>query len=450
MANHVHEPGGPVSGFQPPQHSGQVQRDRRSRATRRGLGVESGDNGADLERRVARLEFAEGALARLRVPVQVEAEAGRDVVTDIDVLAIDVDQRLRLSRSITECKSGRGQGEEPDRLFWLAGLAKFVRADRATLVRVAASQRGRDMAAMLGLHVFDIPQLDAREAGHAWLPTSFAHIGGAGCTAAEAQAGEQLKSLRPIPADLANFLRHGTVLAPSDRILAALVNLREHITEGSGLPQPLAIVLASHALVGLLLAAIADAQVLDQLRPDQLQRRLEALLTVGGEGQTDVLEVLGAADRLVAHYIEQLHQQYASNGALRQELPFPSLRTLVSEPPGWLPRYIDLLVELRGNPTIGRDLLQTAELACFDAIVGDSAYLSTAFDHLFTGEHRQLLRVAVRTLREIIGRDLADGLGGELAKVQFDRRAPAVPDRRGVPSSGGDAQPELAVEADFH
>jgi hypothetical protein len=200
--------------------------------------------------------------------------------------------------------------------------------------------------------------------------------------------------------------------------------------------------------MGLLLAAIADAQVLDQLRPEQLRRRLEASLTVGGEGQTDVLEMLGAADQLVAHYVEQLHKQYASHGALRQELPFPSLRTLVSEPPGWLPRYLDLLAELRGNPTIGRDLLQTAELACFDAIVGDSNYLSTALDHLFTAEHRQLLRVAVRTLREIIGLSLADGLGNELAKVQFDRRAPAVPDRRGVPHAGPDVQPELAAEGD--
>jgi hypothetical protein len=258
------------------------------------------DEGADLERRLARLEFAEGALARLRVPVQVEAEAGRDVATDVDVLAIDVDQRLRLTRSITECKSGQ-RSDEPDRLFWLTGLAKFVGADRATLVRQASSQRGRDMATVLGLHVFDVPQLAAREAGHAWLPAFFGHIGGAACEAAEAEAGNQLKSLRSIPAELPNFLRHGTVLAPSDRILAGLVNLREHTSDGIGLPQPLGIVLASQALIGLLLAAIADAQALDQLRPEQLSRRIEAFLTVGGQGQTDVLEVLGAADRLVAH-----------------------------------------------------------------------------------------------------------------------------------------------------
>jgi hypothetical protein len=206
--------------------------------------------------------------------------------------------------------------------------------------------------------------------------------------------------------------------------------------------------LASHALIGLLLAAIADAEALDQLRPEQLSRRIEAFLTIGGQGKTDVLEVLSAADRLVAHYVEELHKQYTSHGAARQELSFPSLRTLVSQPPGWVPRYMDLLIELRGNPAIGQDLLQTAELACFDAIMGDSAYLSAAFDHLFTAEHRHLLRVAVRTLREIIGLGLADGLGTALAKVQFDRRAPAVPDRRGVPDAAEDARPELAADAD--
>lgn len=53
------------------------------------------DPGADLERRVGRTEFNDGALVRLRVPIRVDADSGRDVLTDIDVLAVDVDGRLR-------------------------------------------------------------------------------------------------------------------------------------------------------------------------------------------------------------------------------------------------------------------------------------------------------------------------------------------------------------------
>jgi hypothetical protein len=67
------------------------------------------DPGADLERRAARIEFAEGALARTRVPVRGLADLGRDVLTDVDVLSLDVDRRLRVTRSVLECKSGRAR-----------------------------------------------------------------------------------------------------------------------------------------------------------------------------------------------------------------------------------------------------------------------------------------------------------------------------------------------------
>jgi len=162
---------------------------------------------------------------------------------------------------------------------------------------------------------------------------------------------------------------------------------------------------------------------------------LETSLTIGGQGQSNILEVLSIADQIVRHYVEQLHGEYATKGAVRRDQPIPSLRALVSEPPKWLPRYMDLLQELRANPTIARDLPQTAELVCFDAIVGDKAYLSPAFDHLFTPEHQHLLRLAVRTLRIMIGASLADSLGTEIANVGFERRAPALPDRRALPKS---------------
>ena len=66
---------------------GRRQRTTKRRSTPRA--DETLDEGADLERRVGRVEFAEGALVRLRVPLRVGREAGKDVVTDIDVLAVD-------------------------------------------------------------------------------------------------------------------------------------------------------------------------------------------------------------------------------------------------------------------------------------------------------------------------------------------------------------------------
>src|SRR6185437_4836442 len=216
-------------GVPPVSQGGAAKRGERHAAQRE-------DQGAALERRVARVEFAQGALARLRVPVRVDAEPGRDVLTDLDVLAIDIDLRLRITRSILECKSGQGQAKEPDKLLWLSGLTKFVGADRATLVRQTASQRGRDVAASLGLQVLDLPQLEAREAAHAWLPSSFAHVGGTGCSAAESRADDQAKKLNHIPSELIAFLRHGASLARSDRILIAIINLEECLKQAGSPP----------------------------------------------------------------------------------------------------------------------------------------------------------------------------------------------------------------------
>ena len=82
----------------------------------------SPEKGSELERRVGRVEFAQGALVRLRWPVfSPGASADRRILTDVDVMAIDYDARLRHSISIYECKSIRGAKGEPDRLMWLVG-----------------------------------------------------------------------------------------------------------------------------------------------------------------------------------------------------------------------------------------------------------------------------------------------------------------------------------------
>ncbi|HEV8653824.1 MAG TPA: hypothetical protein VG276_31615 [Actinomycetes bacterium] len=396
---------------------------------------------------MGRVEFAEGALVRLRAPVRVNAEAGRDVLTDLDVVAVDIDLRLRVSRSILECKSGQGQAGEPDRLLWLAGLRQYVEADRAVLVRQTVSRRGRDVAKRLDIQVFDVPTLEKREAAHAWLPPTFAHLSGSGCMNAESRTDIQLRGLGNIPADLVAFLRYEALLAAPHRVLLTLTNLREALDTAGILPDPTGKIIAGHALVGLLVAAVTDAQALDALPPQRLQQRLELALTVGNPEDTSILEVLAAADELLGHLVEQVHARYVERGAIRLDVSVPNLRELIADPPPWIPRYLDLLDALRANPAVARDLPQTAELACFDALVGDTNYESRAFDHLFTAEHRQLLRLAVQMLRDVAGPLLVGRLNG-LANINFDRVAPALPERRGTAPTHPSEPPELAREPD--
>jgi len=403
--------------------------DRSSRRVRSDTGS-SGSNrdGAELERRVARLEFAEGALSRCRVPVFVDAEAGRDILTDLDVLSLDFDNRLRLSYSTLECKSGRGQSGEGDRLLWLSGLRTLLDIDRAVLVRQTITRRGQVLAATLGLQILDMSTLSQRESAHAWLPDRFAHVDGSACSAAEARTDVQLRGLGHIPSKLVAFLRHQSLLSPSHRSLTALVALRRAMEYGGVLPTPTRFILAGHALQSLTLAALQDAATLDTVPEPQLRHRIELALTVGSPDNNHILSVLGRADQIMGRVLDGVHHAYVDQGASRIEVQAPSLRRLVAVPPDWVERYLDLIKRLRANPAIARQLPQTIELACFDALLDDDAYQVAAFDHLFTSEHRSLLLACVRMLGHIVGAPLADALT-PITTLDYGRSAPALPDR---------------------
>jgi hypothetical protein len=418
-----------------------VPRGRRAPKKNGRAAVRAETAGEDLERRVARLEFSQGALARLRVPVRVPADPGRNVLTDLDVLSVDVDSRLRISRSILECKSGAGQAGEPDRLLWLSGLRTLLMNPRAVLVRQTVSTRGRDLARRLQIETMDMKRLSERETFARWLPERFAHVGGRECELAERKSDELLKGIPEVSSDLVGYLRHESVLNPG-RALGVLTDLRLSV-ESVELPKPVDIVLAGHALVSLLLVALRDAQLLDLQSRTETETRIAQEMTVGGDPR--VLDVLTQADAIMSVTVERVHQEYGGAGVRRREVPVPELRTLVTSPPLWITRYVDFLEAIRANASVGRELLQTAELACFEALVGGHAHEFEAFDHLFTVEHRQLLRLAILSLEEIAGPKIARPLNN-LRSVSFDRVAPALSDRLGDPArASSDAKSDGAT-----
>jgi hypothetical protein len=172
---------------------------------------------------------------------------------------------------------------------------------------------------------------------------------------------------------LVAFLRCRSLLEPSYRNLAALVALRAAVDSGGVLPVPTRQVLARHALQTLALAALQDATLLDAQPVAHVRRRIELALTVGDPEDDHVLSVLGRADQLVGRLVEGIHRAYIDAGADRIDLAVPSLRELVADSPAWVSRYIDVAQRMRANPAVSRQLPQTIELACFDALLGDVA-----------------------------------------------------------------------------
>ena len=398
--------------------------------------------GGDLERRVARVEFAEGALVRMRVPVAAPgAESGRDILTDIDILSVDVDLRLRTTRSSSECKSGRGQSGEPSTLVWLAGFRQLLRLSRVTFVRPAVSSRGRLLAKRLGVLVLDEKSLATREEAIKWVPERFGRVDGKESVAAETRTDVQLRGLPDISASVAQFLRYESMLADSPALLAGVEALGRGVRAQGGVPEPTNMVLASHALVSIVFAAVQDASRLAELSPRELRARLERALATGDPDDEHLLPMLDRADALFRYTVERIHRSYTDAGAEPLRADVPSLREAVATPPDYLNDYLDLVDRIRSNPSVARDLLQTADLACFDYLLGGSAWEAPSFGHLFSPEHKGLLLVALRCLGRVAGVEVADALSRlrDLPTVSS-----AVPDRRG---SSGSADGKIAPSA---
>jgi hypothetical protein len=387
------------------------------------------DKGSDLERRVGRAEFAQGALVRLRWPVfSPGAPAGRRVLTDVDVMAVDYDARLRLSVSIYECKSVRGTRGEPDRLMWLVGLQRLIGADRAVLVRDTASVRGRELARRLNVDVLDAAHLGRLEMENAWLPPAFGHVGGEDFAEVQRKALGQVKTIGEFPGPLLEFLRYESLVAQPYRSLGALATLEEVCSVACVLPDPADRFVASHGFVTLLLAALRSGGRLDAWGAIELRRVLENGLTVGHPYDASTLNLLSLADSVMRAHVEQLHAAYALAGAKRVSEKIPSIRAEVAAVPKWLDRFIDLVERLRSRPEIARALPQTAELALFDALIGGRAWSARAFDGLFTLEHRQLLLVTLDAFAEIVP-SIAPSLE-DIRGLAFDRTPHVIADRR--------------------
>jgi hypothetical protein len=186
--------------------------------------------------------------------------------------------------------------------------------------------------------------------------------------------------------------------------------------------------LAGHALIALTVAAIADAGKLDELSASDLLDRTRRALVTGNPDDDQILEILSRADELTAYSLMRVHDAYQKAGAKRLQIGVPSLRAAVATPPEWAPRYIDFVERLRARASIARELLQTTEIAVFEAVLGGTAHESPAFDHLFTPEHRYLLNVARRCLADIAGAAIADPLTPAL-DLNFDRGRRSPGDR---------------------
>lgn len=121
--------------------------------------------GDELEALTAEVWFWEGYFTRRSVNLTRHYAPEPLQITDLDLLALGFDPRLRQHRLIGEAKgsSSRSAPKPLDRVIWLRGLRELVGAEGAELVTaMAVSSRTRRLASTLGVTVQTLSDLERR------------------------------------------------------------------------------------------------------------------------------------------------------------------------------------------------------------------------------------------------------------------------------------------------
>ena len=128
--------------------------------------VRTPDAGELLEARIAQLWFWEGFYSRSAVDLTRHFHPEPLQVTDLDLLAFDLNPQLTPRKYIGEVKSGTGKSAPKalDRLIWLRGLRGLVDAESGELtIATPPSERVREVARSLGLVAQSVHDFERRE-----------------------------------------------------------------------------------------------------------------------------------------------------------------------------------------------------------------------------------------------------------------------------------------------
>lgn len=143
-----------------------MPRDGTARSPKPGSSPLSLPSGERLEAQVAQLWFWEGFYARAGVDLQRHFEREPLTITDLDLLAFDLNPQLARSKYIGEVKSGTGKNAAKplDRVIWLRGLRELVGATSAELtIAHAPSDRVRELSHSLGITAQSTYDFERRE-----------------------------------------------------------------------------------------------------------------------------------------------------------------------------------------------------------------------------------------------------------------------------------------------
>lgn len=400
--------------------------------------------GEELEFRVARLYFWTGWFARYSVNLAEQFHPDQLLLTDLDLLAFRYDSLLRRQMIIGESKSGDGKSgpKALDRMFWLAGVARYTGADSAVLtIRRKISGRVRQVAESLDVTLFTVEDLSRRE--------ELAGVTKLRRGSLDPELVGQRSELRKRAENFADggrylkFLWSELWLLEPWVALKRLVSLldaaskRWHEQLSTNEEFVLRYVLGE-ATVDFCYLVLSTAGEVVWLPGSEGTERIIERLSEGLAPTRQLVKLSEGVDRFLAGVLHELNAPAATRAKVQGAF-YP-------RPPGWTEAYIELVTRLIASPAQAADLPRLMDVVIFDAFVKREGVDPAVLERLGTTEPE-----AVMGLGRLIGAFLTGQVGtpsevftaldpaGSRAGTSPDRTRPARLSNVGPLSADGPA-----------
>jgi hypothetical protein len=311
------------------------------------------------ELRVARLLHAEGAFVRRRVNLDQQV-GGRLQVTDLDVLAFDFDDTLRLRVETGECKTAEAKNapSTKDRLLWLVGVNRLVGAENGFLATTkTARDPDRHFARSIDLDLVDVRDLERREAILDLRPDGGVAAHSLDALAFERQveaATKKDEELRRVYWFVRGDMWLGEPVPALKRALGAMRVLGQRWSPELPVPEQRVLRwLASEAIIGFVVAVTRLAGESYRAPEQVFAQHLNERLAEGLASFDAMREIAKQVDKFLVGVLRE--------AGVGDSHVVGAIGALAPRPPSYAEPLLELIQRLAAEPRLARRLPQLAE-----------------------------------------------------------------------------------------
>jgi hypothetical protein len=363
--------------------------------------------GRGWEYRVHRAVFLSGWYVRRGVNLRERVAGSPQTMAEVDIYAVSFDVGLEPRLLVGECKDRKGGAKEADRVVWLLGLEKLLRADQVLFAKPKIADATFTWARPFDPLLWDEAAVQAIEKRYGLEPESD-YAGSFNIALFE----ERLLAARKLPAASANLRRAWDYLSAAfwysgnaSRVkrLPAYFNA---VSETNGLNDLARDSFVAEGVIALLIGAATTAGHLGRFSPARAQVAVTESFSSGVASAAALRDIAARADDF---YRDALVKATRTRAEGAEAVAVPRLAEHIALPPPWLPEYLELARQVGGRPQFATDVLRFGDLFLFEELIAGNPVPAPLLESIPspTDELLRLLQLGALFLKRVWGVEAA-------------------------------------------